>query len=101
MRVVSKHLRDSARGKDCTLRIYGVCNFNAETTVLAHVPSGSKGVGMKGIDTVSVYACSACHDALDGRSKHEIDWQDIPRAIAETHQQMIKAGLLKVKGVAA
>ena len=37
MKVVSKKIRNSARGQDCALRIPGVCNFNPETTVLAHV----------------------------------------------------------------
>ncbi|MBC7213069.1 MAG: DUF1364 family protein, partial [Pseudomonas sp.] len=32
MRVVSKKVRESARGQDCTVRIPGICNFNPETT---------------------------------------------------------------------
>ncbi len=38
MRVVSKKVRDSARGQDCTVRIPGTCNFDPATTVLAHLP---------------------------------------------------------------
>ncbi|MCE0850532.1 DUF1364 domain-containing protein [Pseudomonas asiatica] len=100
MRVVSKKVRESARGQDCTVRIPGTCNFNPETTVLAHLPCGQKGMGMKGFDTVAVYACSACHDVLDGRGKGEVDWSDMPRAIAETHEALIRAGILTIKGVA-
>lgn len=30
------NLRKEARGRECQVRIYGVCNGNPETTVLAH-----------------------------------------------------------------
>jgi hypothetical protein len=56
----------SARGQDCTLQIPNVCNFNRETTVLAHVGSGS---AKRRDDDQAVYACSDCHDAIDRRSK--------------------------------
>lgn len=99
MRVVSQRLRDSARGEDCTLRLPGVCNFQPETTVLAHVPCGQRGIGMKGPDQISAYTCSACHDALDGRSRGvEVDGWDVIRAVAETQQRMIEKGLLSVAG---
>ena len=62
----SKKLRNSARGQDCQVRIPGICNFNPETTVLAHVGSNS-GMGMKPDDTEAAFCCSACHDAIDGR----------------------------------
>ncbi|WP_064596138.1 nuclease domain-containing protein [Pseudomonas sp. DR 5-09] len=100
MRVSSKKLRNSARGQDCTVRMPGTCNHNLETTVLAHLPCGQKGMRMKGFDTVAVYACSACHDVIDGRAAGEVDWSDMPRAIAETHEALIRAGILTVKGAA-
>lgn len=101
MRLVSKKVRESARGRECTVRLPGICNWNPETTVLAHLPCGTRGIGMKGIDTVAVYACSACHDAIDGRTKGaEIDWKDMPRAIAETHEALIRAGIMTIKGAA-
>ena len=56
----------SARGQDCVLNIPGVCNRNPETTVLAHVGSGS---AKRRDDALAVYACSDCHDAIDRRSK--------------------------------
>lgn len=100
MRVSSKKLRASANGQECTVRLPGTCNFNQTTTVLAHLPCGQKGMGMKGFDTVAVYTCSACHDVIDGRAAGDIDWQDMPRAIAETHEGLILAGILTVKGAA-
>lgn len=101
MKIASKRIRDSARGKDCAVRIPGICNFDPSTTVLAHIPCGQKGMGMKGFDTVAVYACSRCHDVIDGRANGEVDWQDIPRAIAETHESLVGDGLLVVRGAAA
>ena len=59
MKVSSKKLRESARGMDCALRIPGACNHNPETTVLAHLPCGHKGVGMKSPDNMAVFACSS------------------------------------------
>ena len=58
MKVVSKKIRNSARGQDCTLRIPGVCNFNPETTVLAHVGK-DRGMSIKCHDTMAVYAVHA------------------------------------------
>lgn len=62
-------IRDSARGEACTVRIVGACNSNPETTVWSHLPSldGGRGMGMKAIDECGAYACSGCHDAIDGR----------------------------------
>ena len=101
MRISSKKLRDSARGQECTVRLPGICNFRTDTTVLAHLPCGQKGMGMKGFDTVAVYACDCCHGVIDGRAAGEVDWQDMLRAVAETHEALIRAKILTVKGMAA
>ena len=100
MRVSSKKLRASANGRECTVRMPGICNHNPETTVLAHLPCGQKGMGMKGFVSVAVYACCSCLDVIDGRAAGDIDWQDMPRAIAETHEGLIRSGILTVKGAA-
>lgn len=61
-------LRKNARGRMCMVRIPGVCNWDQNTTVLAHIRrAGSAGVGQKPPDIVGVWACSDCHDAIDGR----------------------------------
>ena len=67
MSIKSKKIRESAKGQECQVRIPGVCNFNPETTVLAHVGKGG-GMGQKCDDIHATYACSSCHDAIDGRS---------------------------------
>ncbi|HKS12445.1 MAG TPA: DUF1364 domain-containing protein [Pseudomonas sp.] len=63
-------LTKAARGRECQVRIPGVCNGNPETTVLAHYRmAGTCGVGFKPNDLQGAWACAACHDACDGRSK--------------------------------
>ena len=65
------NLRKLAQGMPCQLRIPGVCNFNPETTVLAHIRRGGvAGMGQKPPDLCGIHACSACHDAIDGRTPH-------------------------------
>lgn len=52
-------------------RFAGVCNFNPETTVLAHIRRANvAGVGMKPPDICAVFACSACHDEIDRRVRN-------------------------------
>jgi len=97
MKIQSNKLRASARGQDCTLRAPGHCNFNAETTVLAHLPCGQRGVGMKSPDNMAIHCCSGCHDLLDGRAKGEVDWKDVVRALAETQARWINSGLMVLK----
>lgn len=92
MKIVSKKIRNSARGQDCTLRLVGICNFNPETTVLAHIGFDS-GIATKCGDNMAVFACSNCHAEIDsnGRSKYA---SDKLRALEETQQSLISAGLL-------
>jgi len=97
MRVESKKIRAAARGQDCTVRLPGVCNFNPETTVLAHLPCGQRGTGIKSPDNLAVFACAACHDAIDGRVRAEIDWKDMLRALAETQLILIDKGIMVIK----
>lgn len=62
-------LRREAKGRGCMVRIPGVCNFNSETVVLAHIRiAGVSGMGMKSPDLCGAWACSACHDEIDGRT---------------------------------
>lgn len=75
------NLRKEARGRECQVRIYGVCNGNPETTVLAHYRmAGICGTGMKPDDLIGAWACSACHDEIDRRT-HNLDNKDARWAI--------------------
>ena len=99
MIIKSEKLHNSAKGQDYTLRLPGICNFNSETVILAHVPCGMSGMGMKGPDIIAAYLCSDCHDVLDQRkSLVEVDGWDVIRAVAETQCRMVQAGLIKVMG---
>ena len=65
-----KNLRKAAKGRDCQVRIPGICNHDPETVVLAHIRRGGiAGVGIKGTDLAAVLACSSCHDVVDGRGR--------------------------------
>ncbi len=59
-------LRKEAQGRLCQVRIPNVCNHNPDTVVLAHL--NGAGMGLKQHDLLGAWACSACHDAIDGRS---------------------------------
>ena len=64
-----KKIRDSARMQDCTIES-PYCNHNPETVVFAHYGEpGEKGMALKPDDTSGAYACSSCHDCLDGRTQ--------------------------------
>jgi hypothetical protein len=72
-------LTRAARGRECQVRVLGVCNGNPETTVLAHFRmSGTRcGVGLKPNDLQGAWACSSCHDAIDGRRKTEFNSDEL------------------------
>lgn len=98
-RLVSPKLRESARGRPCTLQLPG-CDGGGETTVLAHLRMyGTAGVAGKPPDLLAVFACAKCHDALDGR---RCNWRpdpgDVLRALIATQSAWIAEGLISVKG---
>ena len=99
MRIVSKKLRDSANGQTCTLRLDG-CGHDDGTVVLAHLPCGQKGVGMKSPDQMAVFACHSCHQVIDGSGRWSVPAADYLRALAETQLIWIRMGLLTIKGAA-
>ena len=60
-------------------------NRNPDTTVLAHYRlSGHSGIGMKPDDwSFGAWACSDCHDVVDGRAKTDHDRAAVRLAHAE------------------
>ena len=64
---MSSQYTKAAQGQECQIRIPYVCSHNPETTVFAHLGGG--GMGMKKPDIHGSFACSECHDAVDGRRK--------------------------------
>ena len=93
-------LRREAKGRGCMVRIPGVCNFNSETVVLAHIRlQGVSGMGMKSPDLCGAWACSACHDECDGRTHKSGMTRDELRlahydGMARTIMQLHKEGLI-------
>ena len=61
----SLKITQSAEGQECQVRYPGVCNFNDETTIFAHLNGG--GMGTKQPDLIGSYCCSSCHDVYDGK----------------------------------
>ncbi|HBE9077624.1 DUF1364 domain-containing protein [Serratia fonticola] len=78
------NLRKKAQGRDCQIRIPGVCNFNPQTSVLTHYRlAGLCGMGIKPNDLVAAIGCSSCHDAVDGRVKTEFTRDELKLMHAE------------------
>lgn len=98
----SKKITSSARGETCSLRLPMVCQHDPSTTVFAHAPSVAHGTAYKSPDWWGMYACSNCHDVIDGRNTNSglsnayITMSMIP-AIFETQQKLINKGLIEVK----
>jgi hypothetical protein len=90
-----KTLRDLARGQACQVRLVGICNFDPQTTVLAHLRmAGITGAGQKAPDALGAWACSACHDCLDGRTHKDMDPEfkrlAFLEGMARTQYQLLK-----------
>lgn len=67
-------IKNAARGRECEVRLPSICNKDPDTTVLAHYRmAGTCGTGIKPDDAQAAFACSACHDAIDGRALTAID----------------------------
>lgn len=92
----------AARGRDCLVRIPGVCNGNHETTVLAHYRmAGTNGMGCKPNDLQGAWACSSCHDLIDGRTHHpdynQFDTQHMHmEGCFRTIDALVREGIVKL-----
>lgn len=91
----------AARGRDCQVRIPGACNGNPETVVLAHFRmAGTCGTGYKPNDLQGAWACSGCHDAIDGRANIELSRLELRMYHAEgcfrTIDTLVREGLIKL-----
>ena len=88
----------AARLQPCTLRLNG-CKNDIPTVVFAHAPSVEKGLGRKSPDFWGCFACSHCHDILDGRKKRGSIMEKellerLLKAIFETQMILVKLGLI-------
>ena len=101
-KITQNPIRRSARGQMCTLQIHPHCNNDTETTVLCHLNTSRKGMGLKSLDYFAVYGCADCHNVIDGRTKTDIPkeeiWRCQLRALERTWTLLIGDGLITVKG---
>lgn len=90
----------SSRGKDCQLRIPGICNGNNETTVPCHLNELQFRVGHKSLDIHIADGCSDCHDAIDGRSRTNYSASELKQmhleGVIRTQIRMYRDGTIKV-----
>lgn len=100
MSIVSKRLRDSARGQPCMFRLPYVCNGDPATTVFCHGPDESKAMGCKAHDFIGSFGCSACHEAMDQRRQIDpISWEVAWRtAMVRTWTWWIEHGYIRIVG---
>lgn len=96
------NLRKTAKGQPCFIRVPTICNNNPETTVLCHYRLiGLSGMGIKSPDFLAAFGCSACHDAVDGRSKTHYTRDDLEamhaHGVFRTQAYWLKEGFISVK----
>ena len=90
------NIRDSAAGKDCAVRLPGICNRDPATTVHAHFRLVNvSGMGLKVPDFMGARACSACHAYID---THHDDATQLAFAHGcfRTQVDLHKEGLLRI-----
>ncbi|MDN3525656.1 DUF1364 family protein [Halomonas sabkhae] len=95
-------IRDAAQGEQCTLNIVGACRYDTQTTVLAHLPLGAGIMGGKEGDLSGCFACTACHDVIDGRAKWppmEGEHRDfyLRRAMVRTWRRLVEKGVIQIE----
>lgn len=94
--VVSPIARKNAREQDCTLCL-PCCNHDRSTVSLCHLRMfGAAGMAEKPDDWFAVFACSACHDALDRRNSMTAGlwgFEDVLIALHRTLKTQFAAGI--------
>lgn len=93
-------LRKLAKGRECQVRLPGICNQDNETTVLAHYRLiGVSGMGIKSSDVCAAYACHQCHDVIDRRAYTWLEPEQVKLAhlegVMRTLNILVKEGVLK------
>lgn len=97
MGIVSKKLRDSAKGQECTFETEW-CNHDPKTVVLCHLPSEVKGIGNKSDDWHAAFGCSTCHAALDTHWLGKYEMYYCFRALQRTQRIWRDMGLITIAG---
>lgn len=104
MMIRSQVVLDSARGAPCSIRLPGICNGNAETTVWCHLNGHrfGKGGALKAHDILGFHGCSSCHAYYDVghgtrplMSEVDLLWA-VLGAVTETWVRLIAGEIIKV-----
>ena len=92
--LVSKAIRQSAKGEECTINLPG-CNHDTATTVFCHMRYFTwAGMGQKPPDILGFYACSNCHAEQE---RGNAGFDDLLRALGKTLLRLLAKGLITVK----
>ena len=87
--------REQSRGRNCMVRLPGVCNFDAATTVLAHYRLvGLSGMGQKSPDQCGAWACSNCHTYVDTH-RDDATARAFLEGVLRTQYHLIREGPLR------
>lgn len=93
------NLRAAAEMRPCMVRLPEICTHNDAQTVLAHVRMpGITGASQKAPDLLGAWACMACHDEVDGRSRNlERDFVRLAflEAVMRTQYALIQEGKIR------
>ena len=66
-------ITESARDRECTIRLPSTCNGNPETSCFCHFRlSGISGMSYKTGAPIGAYGCSACHAVVDTSKDPEV-----------------------------
>jgi hypothetical protein len=98
-------VRESARNETCRVRLPGICNFDKETTIYAHLNGVRFGKGIGNKSNLGAYCCSSCHAVVDSLSSSRgvkgskgmsADYvlASFHEAVLETIQVMLEKGIL-------
>ena len=93
-------LRREAKGRECQIRIPGICSGDPTTTVLAHLRMvGVSGMGIRSEDVLGSHACHRCHDVVDFRVSAPFTRDEIKlmhhEGVARTISLLVSERLLK------
>jgi len=92
------NLRREAMGRECQIRVPGICNGDPRTVVLCHLPGA--GMGRKHHDLFGAWGCYECHKAVDGRRLTEWPSEMLKlwfyEGIFRTQGILVDEGLIRV-----
>ena len=84
-------ITEAAKGKRCTARLPGICNYDNSTSIWSHINSirWGAGRGHKAPDICGLITCNKCADVLDRRVKTELERDYVMQLIYEGHMESL------------